>query len=123
MRIINTIKQKIKSFIDRGIRSDVYWVVTIIVAILASFSLGMIYERKLQSRMYSVHIEHQDFFDQLWEGYRNQQNTGNYFASKNGTKLYPVGCKAGNRILQENRVFFQTLEQARSLGYEMSSQC
>lgn len=53
-------------------------------------------------------------------------NTGGgkgYFASSRGTKYYSVGCSAGKTIKQENRVYFNTPEDAEDAGYELSSSC
>ena len=44
-------------------------------------------------------------------------------ASKNGTKYYLPGCSGIDRIKPENRVFFDTEEQALDAGYEISKNC
>ncbi len=49
--------------------------------------------------------------------------TGAFFASKNGTKYYPVGCKSGNRIAEKNKIFFATAAQAELLGLTKASGC
>ncbi len=47
----------------------------------------------------------------------------NFFASSRGKKYYPVGCTAGNTLKQENRIYFNTREEAESAGYTLSSSC
>lgn len=47
----------------------------------------------------------------------------NFMASKNGSKYYPVGCKAGERIKLENRIFFANEEEARASGYTRTTNC
>lgn len=47
----------------------------------------------------------------------------NFMASVNGEKYYPMGCKAANRIKQENRVWFSSGQEAREMGYTPSVQC
>jgi hypothetical protein len=47
----------------------------------------------------------------------------NYFASSRGSKYYSAGCSAGKTIKQENRVYFDTSEQAEQAGYTLSSSC
>lgn len=47
----------------------------------------------------------------------------NFFASNRGTKYYPAGCSAGNNLKQENRIYFNTREEAEGAGYELSSAC
>lgn len=49
--------------------------------------------------------------------------SGAFYASKNGTKYYPIGCKAGNRILEKNRIFFKTANEAELLGLGRASGC
>lgn len=46
-----------------------------------------------------------------------------FVASINGKKYYPIGCKAAERIKQENRVWFSSEEEAHSMGYMPSMQC
>ncbi len=50
-------------------------------------------------------------------------SSGNFFASSRGQKYYPRGCSAGDSIKTENRVYFQTREEAEGAGYELSSSC
>ena len=45
------------------------------------------------------------------------------FASKNGTRYYSIGCKAGNRINDENKVFFQNVLAAAATGLEPAVNC
>ncbi|MEK7588635.1 MAG: hypothetical protein AAB438_02340 [Patescibacteria group bacterium] len=50
-------------------------------------------------------------------------NMKQYFASKRGKKYYPTGCSAGKSIKAENRVYFDTSEQAEKAGYSLSTSC
>lgn len=52
-----------------------------------------------------------------------QTTLGNFVASKNGAKFYPVTCKSASRIKPENQIFFATETEATSRGYELSDQC
>ncbi len=47
----------------------------------------------------------------------------NYVASINGTKYYPRGCKAVNRIKGENRTYFKSGSDAEKSGYGYTSSC
>lgn len=49
--------------------------------------------------------------------------TGAFFASKNGTRYYPAGCKAGNRIAEKNKIFFNTPQEAELLGLSKAVGC
>lgn len=52
-----------------------------------------------------------------------QQASGNFSASINGTAYYPRDCSAGNRIKEENRIWFETKEEAESQGYKPAQNC
>lgn len=43
------------------------------------------------------------------------------FASKSGSKYYYSWCKS--RVKEENRVFFDSSEEAREAGYEKAKNC
>lgn len=47
--------------------------------------------------------------------------TGEYAASKNGTKYYPKGCP--NRIKEENKIYFATPADAEKAGYSLAKNC
>jgi len=49
--------------------------------------------------------------------------TGNYVASKTGTKYYLPSCATAKRIKDENKVWFATKQQAEAVGYQPSSTC
>jgi hypothetical protein len=48
---------------------------------------------------------------------------GAFLASKNGTKYYPAGCSAANRIKEGNRVWFKTEADAQAQGLTRSTSC
>ncbi len=123
MGIINTIKQKIKQCIGDSYWDEVFWIALVVLVGLGSFSLGMLHERASQLGAYPLRITHNEHIEKSIEQYQSDQQTGSFFASKNGTKVYTAECKAGDRIALENRIFFQTLEQAEALGYGVSNQC
>lgn len=49
--------------------------------------------------------------------------TGQYVASKTGTKYYLSSCATAKRIKDENKVWFVTKQQAEAAGYAPSSTC
>ncbi len=49
--------------------------------------------------------------------------TGIYVASKNGTKYYLPSCSGAGRIKDENKVWFQTVEDAVAAGYTPANAC
>jgi hypothetical protein len=49
--------------------------------------------------------------------------TGTYVASKSGTKYHLPDCSGAKRIKEENKVWFETKEQAAAAGYTPASNC
>jgi len=48
---------------------------------------------------------------------------GNIVASKNGKKYYFVHCSGANRIKNENKIYFSTIEAAEGAGYTLAANC
>lgn len=48
---------------------------------------------------------------------------GVYVASKNGKLYYRVGCGASSRIKDENKIYFNTAQEAEDAGLQGSSSC
>lgn len=48
---------------------------------------------------------------------------GAYFASNRGSKYYSIGCSGGKTLKPENKIYFQTKEEAEKAGYEISNTC
>jgi len=48
---------------------------------------------------------------------------GDYVASKNGSKYYLTTCSGANRIKEENKVWFDTVDEAKAEGYEPAKNC
>ena len=49
--------------------------------------------------------------------------SGQFVASKNGTKYYPPGCAGASRISDANKVSFASAAEAEALGYQLASGC
>lgn len=48
---------------------------------------------------------------------------GNFVASINGKAYYPKGCKSANVIKEENRIWFESAEDAEADGYAPAKNC
>ncbi len=46
-----------------------------------------------------------------------------YVGSKNGTKYHLISCPGADQIKEENKVFFDTPQEARSMGYSPAGNC
>ncbi len=51
------------------------------------------------------------------------ESTSQIFGSKNGSTYYTPGCKSGNRVKIENRVYFESESSAEDEGYTKSKLC
>ena len=51
------------------------------------------------------------------------QKEGKYVASKSGSKYHLPSCSGAKRIKEENKVWFDTKEQAAAAGYGPASNC
>lgn len=51
------------------------------------------------------------------------QEGGGYVASKNGTRYYLPWCGGASRIKEENKVWFQTKEEAEARGLTPAKNC
>lgn len=52
-----------------------------------------------------------------------ETSSSGYVASKNGTKYHLPWCSGAKRITEENKVFFDTKEEAEAQGYSAAANC
>ena len=124
MHIIDKVSEKIKSFIHHTWFDEIIWVLVLVCVSFISFSLGIQHEqhRFLADNPISVSVDAEAAG--IWKHYQDTKKQDAYFyASKNGTNYYTRDCTAGNRILDENRVYFTTSKEAEDVGYVFSKQC
>lgn len=51
------------------------------------------------------------------------KSSGTYVASKNGTKFYLPSCGGSKRIKEENKIWFDTKDEAIAAGYGPAANC
>jgi len=49
--------------------------------------------------------------------------TGSYVASKAGTKYHHISCPGAKQIKEENKIYFNTVQQALAAGYTKAANC
>jgi hypothetical protein len=124
MRIINKVNKKIKDLVHHKWFDEVLWVTLIMFVGLGMFSFGVVYQRHAYLERNPLLIEYSDEAIALWETYQNiKTENQEFFGSKNGSIVYPVGCTKGNRIKEENIVFFGSLDDATERGYKKVEGC
>ena len=122
--MVDKIKENIKHFLTSSYFDDLFWVSLIIFVGIGSFALGVRSERQEALSRNPIEItEHQEIENAWHEYIQSRKSTAEFFASKNGTVYYPLACPSGQRIKQENRIYFTTVQEAQSAGYKESSQC
>ena len=117
--------QKIKQFLENETGKDVLIVIIVILVGLGSFGLGRL-SKKAQNEGLRVEYTNEgaSVINSLNTSENDLKQTSNaFFASSKGTKYYSVTCSAGKTIKQENRIYFNTREEAEGAGYELSSSC
>jgi len=134
--------EKIKHFIQSDTGKDLLILLIIILVGLASFQLGRLSKGEIKPNI-DINYPNQtaqalNSLNQINDSNKSAEDekiaksyefdgvdmTGrNFFASSRGSKYYPFGCSAGKTIKQENRIYFDTEEQAKEKGYTKSSSC
>ncbi len=137
--------EKIKSFIESEKGKDILIILIIILVGIASFLLGRLSKEGQNDEFKVIYPNSQanaiSGLKEVQNGLNLQKTTnlsqnpisykssdisipkGNFFASKRGKKYYTLGCSAGKTIKDENKVWFDTGEEAVLAGYELSSSC
>lgn len=124
--------EKIKQFVSSERGKDILTVIIVILVGLASFGLGRLSKN---SQNPGIKIEYPNQSASAVSTGQFTQNTPqiaqintnpsgkNYFASSKGKKYYSIGCSAGKTIKQENRIYFNSSEEAEKAGYTLSISC
>jgi len=111
MNIAET-REKCKAFIGRVPR-DILIIAILILASSASFGLG-----------YLAGLDAGQGDEAADQGLSLDTNTtGNFVASKSGTKYYPVSCAGAEKISDANKVYFVSASVAERAGYTLSVNC
>ncbi len=142
---INDLTTKIKSFFantkdyiyspEKGlkIKGDLFIVLLLILVGTASFGLGKLsaLERrktpisilKTKELLTATILESSNSINTSSTTKTQTQGKGIVLASKSGTKYYYPWCSGVSRIKEENKVWFLSIEDARSAGLTPASGC
>jgi hypothetical protein len=120
--------EKIKQFLESNMGKDIMVVLIVILVGLGSFQLGRLSKVEPKEGLkidYKGQIINNEAntLSAIKDLQKETNSVNNFFASKKGKKYYSLGCSAGKTIKQENRIYFQTGEEAEKLGYTISSSC
>lgn len=124
MSNIHRYTEKINTFSRSTFFTSMMWFFLIIAVTLIAFFLGMLYERQQQKHRYPITLGYSDEALMLWNQYQETKSLYQmYYASRNGSVVYPVGCNRGNTIKEENKIYFTNLQQALNQGYREATGC
>jgi hypothetical protein len=125
--------EKIKQFLESDTGKNILIISIIILVGLGSFELGRLSKEKASS---GLKIEYREPLEAQKASVVSSvvktpiktpapvnSTKINFFASTRGNKYYSLGCSAGKTIKQENRIYFESKEEAERAGYELSSGC
>lgn len=106
------------------ISGDLYIVLIIILVGTTSFGLGKLsaYEKN-KKPIEIIKTEHILLNDNKKNTTSSEKSGGEVVASKTGTKYYYPWCSGVSRIKEENKLWFETIDQARSVGLLPASNC
>lgn len=109
------------------IKNDLYIVIMIFFVGTASFGLGKLSSFERQKTPISILKTKEYMLSTALEGLpeKNIENKtqGMLVASKSGTKYYYSWCSGASRIKEENKIWFNSIEEARAKGLTPASNC
>jgi hypothetical protein len=128
---------KIKLLFQEQKRLVIILCLGIIFMSLASFCLGILMGIQIEKDTQGITVEYPPYLEpisakigdtspntassQLSTG--STVNQGIYVASKSGTRYYLPTCSGVSRIKEENKIWFQTKEQAEARGLLPAANC
>ena len=125
--------QKVKDW-SAGNKRDIYLAFLIFLAGFGGFGLGRLSALGIPKEPISITNSSGDILEATTlpaTDIQNPQTTpnkaenypGKYIASKSGTAYHYPWCPGALKIKEENKVWFQTLEDAEKAGYKPAGNC
>ena len=138
MHSIKDFTEKIKSFLvnnkeyiysqEEGlkIKDDFFIVFLIFLVGFASFGLGKLSSFEKKKVPISVINTQESMYASVLENTSKKENItekGIVVASKSGTKYYYPWCSGTTKIKDENKIWFNTIDEAKARGLTPASGC
>ncbi|KKS37866.1 MAG: hypothetical protein A3G49_02005 [Candidatus Sungbacteria bacterium RIFCSPLOWO2_12_FULL_41_11] len=125
--------KKIKSWLESN-QKDLFLAATIILVSIISFGFGRLsaiwpekqpirIEKSQLSELSELSNDGNDKLNPLNQLNSLNQPNGKYVASKNSTFYHYPWCPGAQKIKEENKIWFQTKEEAESRGYKPAGNC
>lgn len=119
--IIRKVKHLIKENAD-----DLFIALIIFLVGIVSFGLGRLSIIWPQKEPITIENHESRIMNQegiALHGLKNSDSRGKYVASKNGTAYHLPWCQGAQKIKEENRIWFDTKEEAERSGYKPAGNC
>ncbi len=129
--------KKIKSFLrfSDGFKNTILkpkkeLIIAIIIIFVGTASFGLGFLAGRDNNKIPVEISYEDGATTTETSLNNAQNSSQvvgsskmFVASQNGTKYYLTTCSGVKNIKEENKIFFNTKEEAEKAGFLPASNC
>jgi hypothetical protein len=127
---IKDLREKINSGINSQNGRNIYVILIIVLVSLASFGLGRL--SKIEEGRPPVNIINRNTIPAIANtaisptpniGEEVREINEQYVASKNGSKYHLPWCSGAQRIKEENKIWFETKEEAERASYSPAANC
>ena len=125
-------RNKIKRFLDKitdSLSNEIFVIFMIVLVGLAGFGLGRLSISEIKKQPISIeNIKNNEMTASVSGSLKeitneNKNSGGMVVASKNGTKYHYPWCSGSKSINEANKVYFNSIEEAKKAGYEPASNC
>ena len=129
--MLSEYRRKVKNWIIEN-KADLFVTAIIFLVGLASFGLGRLSVLWLKKE--PIVIENYELRSTNYGAENKQKETektavvseaikGRYVASKSGTRYHFPWCSGAQRIKEDNKIWFETKEEAEKAGYKPALNC
>ncbi|MFA5838518.1 MAG: hypothetical protein WC849_01070 [Candidatus Paceibacterota bacterium] len=129
---IYEMRNKIKRFLDKitdSLSNEIFVISMIVLVGFAGFGLGRLSISEIKKQPISIeNIKNNEMTASVSGSLKeitneNKNSGGMVVASKNGTKYHYPWCSGSKSINEANKVYFNSIEEAKKAGYEPASNC
>ncbi|MDP2639032.1 MAG: hypothetical protein Q8P06_02585 [Candidatus Azambacteria bacterium] len=112
---------------NNELKSNKYFIVaSVILVFLIGLGMGFLLKNTKPSQIIIDKNSKMGLPNQAGQGSNSAQTNlmmGNFSASISGKAYYPKNCPSANRIKEENRIWFNTKQEAEAEGYAPAQNC
>ncbi len=131
---IQVYREKIKAFLAGDTAKDLSIVAVILIVAFGSFGLGRLSKNEgsvlavepgnmLANQTAQAIVPEIAPVSIATPIAEKAHTTGDFVASKRGKKYYSLGCSGVKNLLEANKIYFATKQEAEQAGYTKSASC